>query len=163
MPSNTSTGRKYALSVRATAVTYQRWCCWRISIKWWIVLWAFLQLPIGGIIVSFTKRGSWAVVKQMCVLDSYFTEKYLGEPSKQPQTYDNADLTMRAGNLYNRQYLLIHGTADTVVIAQHSMMFSKALVEQDVIFQQLVRNFLTCSHLFLKWFSLGVPRWKTYV
>lgn len=74
----------------------------------------------------------------LIVTDSYFTERYLGEPSKQPQAYDNADLTMRAGNLYNRQYLLIHGTADTVVIPQHSMMFAKALIEQGVLFQQLV-------------------------
>ncbi|KAI7815343.1 DPP10, partial [Rhyzopertha dominica] len=70
--------------------------------------------------------------------NSYFTERYLGQPSKQPQNYDNADLTMRAGNLYNRQYLLIHGTADTVVVPQHSMMFAKALIEQGVIFQQVV-------------------------
>lgn len=77
-------------------------------------------------------------IERNCVSDSYFTEKYLGEPSKQPQAYDSADLTMRAGNLYNKQYLLIHGTADTVVIAQHSMMFAKALIEQDVLFQQLV-------------------------
>lgn len=79
-----------------------------------------------------------AVAEDLGVSDSYFTEKYLGEPSRQPQTYDNADLTMRAGNLFNRQYLLVHGTADTVVIAQHSMMFAKALIDQGVLFQQLV-------------------------
>ncbi|CAH1998982.1 unnamed protein product [Acanthoscelides obtectus] len=69
--------------------------------------------------------------------NSYFTEKYLGFPSKHLQEYDNADLTLKAVNLNDRHFLLIHGTADTVVTPQHSMMLAKALIEQDILFQQL--------------------------
>lgn len=78
--------------------------------------------------------------------DSYFTEKYLGAPSKHLQEYDNADLTMRAGNLNERRFLLIHGTADTSVTPQHALLFARALVEQEVLFQQLVL-FLQVEHI----------------
>ncbi|KAJ8971847.1 hypothetical protein NQ317_005834, partial [Molorchus minor] len=70
--------------------------------------------------------------------NSYFSEKYLGFPSKHLQEYDNADLTMKAANLNERHLLLIHGTADTHVTPQHSLMFARALVDQDIIFRQLV-------------------------
>ncbi|XP_063919511.1 inactive dipeptidyl peptidase 10 isoform X1 [Zophobas morio] len=70
--------------------------------------------------------------------NSYFTEKYLGVPSKHLQEYDNADLTMRAGNLNDRRFLLVHGTADTSVTPQQALLFAKALIDQEVLFQQLV-------------------------
>ncbi|XP_018579653.1 inactive dipeptidyl peptidase 10 [Anoplophora glabripennis] len=69
--------------------------------------------------------------------NSYFAEKYLGFPSKHLQEYDNADLTMKAVNLNERNLLLIHGTADTQVTPQHSLMLAKALIDQDILFQQL--------------------------
>ncbi|KAJ8966471.1 hypothetical protein NQ314_003505, partial [Rhamnusium bicolor] len=70
--------------------------------------------------------------------NSYFAEKYLGFPSRHLQEYDNADLTMKAANLNERNLLLIHGTADTQVTSQHSLMLAKALIVQDILFQQLV-------------------------
>ncbi|XP_030754520.1 inactive dipeptidyl peptidase 10 [Sitophilus oryzae] len=69
--------------------------------------------------------------------NSFFAEKYLGLPSKHPLEYENADLTMKAGKINNRNFLLIYGTADTRITSQHSIMLSKALIEQDVLFQQL--------------------------
>ncbi|CAH1163711.1 unnamed protein product [Phaedon cochleariae] len=69
--------------------------------------------------------------------NSYFAEKYLGSPSKHLQEYDNADLTMKAANLNGRDFLLIHGTADTLITPQHSIMLAKALIDQDLLFQQL--------------------------
>lgn len=70
--------------------------------------------------------------------DSYFAERYLGFPSENLLDYERADLTKRAGNLNDRNFLLVHGTADTTIKSQHSMMFSKALIEQGVLFQHLV-------------------------
>lgn len=64
----------------------------------------------------------------------------MGLPSEHLLDYERADLTKRAGNLNDRNYLLVYGTADTTVKSQHSMMFSKALIEQGVLFQQLVSN-----------------------
>ncbi|XP_074026829.1 inactive dipeptidyl peptidase 10 isoform X3 [Leptinotarsa decemlineata] len=69
--------------------------------------------------------------------NSYFAEKYLGFPSKHLQEYENADLTSKAVNLNNRHFLLIHGTADTEVIQQHTSLLTKALIDQDILFQQL--------------------------
>jgi hypothetical protein len=66
--------------------------------------------------------------------DSYFTEKYLGAPSKHLQEYDNADLTMRAGNLNERRFLLIHGDcrhvcdATTRVVVRESSRRTRSLV-----------------------------------
>lgn len=70
--------------------------------------------------------------------NSYFAERYLGYPSEHFIQYQRADLTKRAGNLDGRRYMLVHGTADTTVNPQHSMMFSKAMIDQGVMFQQLV-------------------------
>ncbi|XP_044744473.1 inactive dipeptidyl peptidase 10 isoform X3 [Coccinella septempunctata] len=69
--------------------------------------------------------------------NSYYTEKYLGFPSKFPQAYENADLLSKAGSLLDRRFLLIHGTSDSTVTPQHSFMFAKALVQRDVLFQHL--------------------------
>lgn len=74
----------------------------------------------------------------MFLLDTYFTEKYLGFPSKHPLEYDNADLTKKAANLKDRRFMLIHSTADTFITPQHSLMLAKALINQDVLFQQVV-------------------------
>lgn len=54
------------------------------------------------------------------------------------QDYDNADLTIRAGNMNDRRYLMIYGTADTEVTPQHSLLLAKALIDQEILFQQLV-------------------------
>lgn len=70
--------------------------------------------------------------------DSFFTERYLGFPSQQFLEYEKADLTKRAGNMKGKHYLLVHGTSDTTVKPQHSMKFARALIEQEVMFQQLV-------------------------
>ncbi|XP_056635273.1 inactive dipeptidyl peptidase 10 isoform X1 [Diorhabda sublineata] len=69
--------------------------------------------------------------------NSYYAEKYLGFPSRHLQEYDNADLTMKAANLNGRRFLLIHGTADTEITLQHTLMLAKALIEQNILFQQL--------------------------
>lgn len=72
------------------------------------------------------------------ISDSYFTEKYLGLPSKHPLEYDNADLTKKAANLKDRRFMLIHSTANTLITPQHSLMLAKALINQDILFQQVV-------------------------
>ncbi|KAK9732357.1 Prolyl oligopeptidase family [Popillia japonica] len=70
--------------------------------------------------------------------NSFFTERYLGFPSRQFLDYEKADLTKRAGNIKGKHYLLVHGTADTTVKPQHSMKFARSLIEQEIMFQQLV-------------------------
>ncbi|CAH1126725.1 unnamed protein product [Ceutorhynchus assimilis] len=69
--------------------------------------------------------------------NSFYTEKYLGLPSKHPLEYDNADLTLKAANMNTRNFYLIYGTADTKITSQHSVMLAKTLVEQNILFRQL--------------------------
>lgn len=69
--------------------------------------------------------------------NSYYTEKFLGLPSKFPEAYEHADLITKAGNMKDRNFLLIHGTADYIVPPMHSLMFAKALIKNDVLFRHL--------------------------
>ncbi|XP_050308297.1 inactive dipeptidyl peptidase 10 isoform X3 [Anthonomus grandis grandis] len=69
--------------------------------------------------------------------NSFYTEKYLGLPSKHPLEYENADLALKAANMNNRNFFLIYGTADTRVTSQHSIMLAKTLIEQNVLFRHL--------------------------
>nr|XP_022912689.1 inactive dipeptidyl peptidase 10-like [Onthophagus taurus] len=82
------------------------------------------------------------------VLDSYFTERYLGIPSQQFLEYEKADLTKRASNMRGKHFLLIHGTADTTVKPQHSMRLARSLIDYDILFRQLV--YPDESHTFSK-------------
>lgn len=53
-----------------------------------------------------------------------------------------SDLTMRAGNIDSRNFFLIHGTADTIVHEQHSLMLARALIDQGVGFRHQVNLLL---------------------
>lgn len=54
-----------------------------------------------------------------------------------------SDLSMRAGNIDSRNFLLIHGTADTLVHQQHSLILTKALIDQAIGFRHQVCVFDT--------------------
>lgn len=49
-----------------------------------------------------------------------------------------SDLSMRAGNIDSRNFLLMHGTADILVHQQHSLMLAKTLIDQGVGFRHQV-------------------------
>lgn len=51
----------------------------------------------------------------------------------------DADLTMRAGNIKGRNLMLIHGTADTLIHQEHTLMLVRALVDQEVKFRHQVK------------------------
>lgn len=73
--------------------------------------------------------------------DSVYTERYMGSPHVYPGSnykgYEAADATKMAGNLKDKMFLLIHGTADDNVHYHHSMMLAKSLVDEGVLFQQM--------------------------
>lgn len=62
----------------------------------------------------------------------------MGFPSENLRFYEKADLSRTAGNLAGRHFLLVHGTADTVVKPQHAMIFARSLIDQGVLFRHLV-------------------------
>lgn len=61
------------------------------------------------------------------------------------RTIQESDLAMRAGNIDSRNFLLIHGTADTLVHQQHSLVLTKALTDQSIGFRHQVY-----IHIFFK-------------
>ncbi|KDR11620.1 Inactive dipeptidyl peptidase 10, partial [Zootermopsis nevadensis] len=72
--------------------------------------------------------------------DSVYTERYMGTPNVTDnyRGYEEADVTKHAGNLRNKLFLLIHGTADHTVHYQQSMMLVRALTDQGVLFRHQV-------------------------
>ena len=56
-----------------------------------------------------------------------------------PTTLQEADLSLHASSFLSKNYLLIHGTADTLVHQQHTMLLTKSLIQKGVIFRHQVR------------------------
>ncbi|XP_046802103.1 venom dipeptidyl peptidase 4 isoform X1 [Lucilia cuprina] len=79
---------------------------------------------------------------------SFFTERYIPLKGDYLRALQEADLTMKAGNIKGRNLMLIHGTADTFVHQDHTLMLVKALVDQEVKFRHQV--YPDEDHLMLK-------------
>jgi len=60
-----------------------------------------------------------------------FTDNFRG--------YENADVTRIVDRLYNRKFLIIHGTADEKVHYQHTLHLTKAMIRERVTFTEQVR------------------------
>ncbi|XP_016039738.2 inactive dipeptidyl peptidase 10 isoform X1 [Drosophila simulans] len=69
---------------------------------------------------------------------SFFTERYIPLKGDYLRALQEADLTMKAGNIKGRNLMLMHGTADTLVHQEHTLMLVRALVEQQVKFRHQV-------------------------
>lgn len=52
--------------------------------------------------------------------------------------YEKADLNKKAGNMNDRPFLLVHGTADMSIKPQHSLLFARSLIDHGVLFRHLV-------------------------
>lgn len=72
--------------------------------------------------------------------DSTYTERYMNTPNVTDnyKGYEEGDLTNVADQLRDKQYLLIHGTADDNVHFQQTMTLSKALSSHGVLFKQQI-------------------------
>lgn len=73
-----------------------------------------------------------------------YSERYMGSPHILPGSnykgYEAADVTKVAGNLRDKFLLLVHGTADHTVHYHHSMLLSKALTDEGILFRQMVSS-----------------------
>ncbi|XP_071320716.1 dipeptidyl peptidase 4-like [Trachinotus anak] len=78
-----------------------------------------------------------APVSKWKYYDSIYTERYMMEPSENPDGYNNSTVTARAKNFHSVQYLLIHGTADDNVHFQQAAEISEALVDEQVDFEAM--------------------------
>nr|XP_002130673.1 dipeptidyl peptidase 4 [Ciona intestinalis] len=66
--------------------------------------------------------------------DTIYAERYMGLPAINTDGYDKANIINKAENFPQSSYYLIHGTADDNVHFQNSAQLSKALVENDIRF-----------------------------
>jgi dipeptidyl-peptidase-4 len=68
-----------------------------------------------------------APVTEWRLYDTCYTERYLGDPTTQPDVYDANSLLPLAPGL-ERPLMIIHGLADDNVVAAHSLRLSSALL-----------------------------------
>ena len=69
-----------------------------------------------------------APVTEWRLYDTHYTERYLGHPAEHPEHYDRSSLLPDASEL-DRPLMLIHGLADDNVVAAHTLVLSRALLE----------------------------------
>ncbi|MFC4000943.1 prolyl oligopeptidase family serine peptidase [Prauserella oleivorans] len=68
-----------------------------------------------------------APVTDWALYDTHYTERYLGHPDEQPETYERNSLLADAKNL-SRSLLIVHGLADDNVFVAHALRLSSALL-----------------------------------
>lgn len=73
-------------------------------------------------------------------IDTVYTERYMGLPTLDDNfdAYNSSDVTRNVSNFKNKEFFLIHGTADDNVHYQQSMMLSRALEVEDILFRSQV-------------------------
>ncbi|KAG1652984.1 Prolyl endopeptidase FAP [Nymphon striatum] len=96
---------------------------------------------------------SVAPVTSWLYYDSVYTERYMQTPEENKQGYENADVLLKASNLRDKKYFLIHGTADDNVHFQQSMLLAKALNRAGIMYRTQIypdeNHFLGGSKLHL--------------
>lgn len=68
-----------------------------------------------------------APVTDWRLYDTHYTERYLGHPDTDPESYERSSLLADADRL-RRPLLLVHGLADDNVVAAHTLRLSAALL-----------------------------------
>ena len=69
-----------------------------------------------------------APVTDWRLYDTHYTERYLGHPDEEPESYERTSLLVDAPKL-TRPLLLIHGLVDDNVVVAHTLQLSQALLE----------------------------------
>lgn len=75
-------------------------------------------------------------------IDSVWTERWLATANVTDnyRGYQESDLARLVGNLKDKMYMSVHGSADHLVHYQHAMIIAKALLQENVLYSHLVNN-----------------------
>ncbi|KAI8121048.1 hypothetical protein FF38_12632 [Lucilia cuprina] len=103
----------------------------------------------GGYTAALALAGSQSIfqcgisvspVTNWKLYDSTYAERYLSFPNVTDnyKGYEEGDLSKYVDNLRDKQFLLIHGTADDNVHLQQSMVLSRALTNKGVLYKQQI-------------------------
>jgi dipeptidyl-peptidase-4 len=76
---------------------------------------------------TFHAAVAGAPVTDWRLYDTYYTERYLGHPAKEPGAYERSSLIAIAAGL-SRPLMVVHGLADDNVYAAHSLLLCEALL-----------------------------------
>ncbi len=98
-----------------------------------------------------------APVTKWELYDTHYTERYLGDPNKEPQVYAKANALDDAGKIKD-PLLLIHGMADDNVVFENSSMLISRLQAQAVPFEMMLYPGYTHS---VGGPKVGVHLWET--
>ncbi|KAJ8255758.1 hypothetical protein COCON_G00196220 [Conger conger] len=109
----------------------------RISIWGWSYGGYVTSMALGAGTGLFKCGIAVAPVSKWEYYDSFYTERYMRQPTENPDFYKNSSVTSRAKNFKSVDYLLVHGTADDNVHFQQSAQISKALVDAQVDFEAM--------------------------
>uniref|UniRef100_A0A3B5MWS0 Fibroblast activation protein, alpha n=1 Tax=Xiphophorus couchianus TaxID=32473 RepID=A0A3B5MWS0_9TELE len=109
----------------------------RIAIWGWSYGGYVTSMALGAGTGLFKCGIAVAPVAKWDYYDAVYTERYMGKPSENSDSYKNSTVTSRAKNFKKVAYLLIHGTADDNVHFQQAAQISKALVEELVDFEAM--------------------------
>lgn len=99
----------------------------RVAIKGWSYGGYLAALAVLARPDVFHAAVAGAPVTEWRLYDTCYTERYLGDPTEQPEVYDANSLLPLAGRL-ERPLMLIHGLADDNVVAAHTLRLSSALL-----------------------------------
>lgn len=80
---------------------------------------------------------SGAPVTKWELYDTHYTERYLGDPNKEPQVYARSNALAEATRIKD-PLLLIHGMADDNVVFENSSMLAARLQGQGVPFEMML-------------------------
>lgn len=87
----------------------------------------------------------------------------LPTPDDNLRAYDASDITRNVTNFRNKEFFLIHGTADDNVHYQQSMMLSRALEVNDILFRSQVRHGSKYSTIVYKITFLKLNPYKNFL
>ncbi len=115
-------------ALHAAAELYPQMDLTRVGIRGWSFGGYLAALAVMARPEVFHAGIAGAPVTEWRLYDTHYTERYLGNPSIDPGPYDTTSLVPLAPQL-DRPLMLIHGLADDNVVAAHTLVLSRALLE----------------------------------
>jgi dipeptidyl-peptidase-4 len=114
-------------ALRAAAEVHPELDLNRVAIRGWSFGGYLAALAVLRRPDVFHAAVAGAPVTEWRLYDTHYTERYLGDPTEQPDVYDASSLLPLADGL-SRPLLLVHGLADDNVVAAHTLQLSSALL-----------------------------------
>ena len=114
-------------ALQAVAAEHPELDLGRVAIRGWSFGGYLAALAVLRRPEVFHAAVAGAPVTDWRLYDTYYTERYLGRPDREPEAYRRSSLLADAAGL-RRPLLLVHGLADDNVVAAHSLRLSSLLL-----------------------------------